>query len=574
MSVSIDRFVRVMSRGTVVSDELVQARYAKAQQGLNAVQAQIARVTQAGLQANPAFVAQLQGLQQSLAAAMQQPTNQAKCDALEPLKDRLRAAADQTKAEADAIMPIIAAMRQKANDALAAVNRADQAIQQIADPAFRAPLAARLASVQNSRINAAAANTGTQVRAAVPTLTTCVSNASAIATEAAQVAPLVADRAIKLAAVNAALANLSAINATIAEAPQKAAVDRVENGLTQQRDALGNAAADQLARHLSRVPQLLADIATATTASNLRLAWGNTLARRDVIRRDAAEYEAIGRKDGLAPLEAAAAKVTSDLAKLETLSVANPKAARDQLPTLESDYNQLKTRFGQTVSDAKLVHKVQDLAATNPNGPEAQMQTALGADRNGGDVFKQRLLAVYNSARFRGSPEINLLTPGEAVAVYTYTTNDYKQMSGYLWGKTPLDPVDPATDPLLLMPTEDQIKLKNKHAIDAIRKLPVWTGGMTRRGDKGFPNDDVMFALNNTFTIKGFWSTDKVRPFPGKWQMFVHGTSGTNVAMISAYPNEDEVLFLPGTKFKVLSRTDTKDSGGTLIRADVVVQEV
>ncbi len=414
------------------------------------------------------------------------------------------------------------------------------------------------------------ANTGSQVRAAVPMLTTCVTDANAIAAEAARVAQLLAVRAGKLVDIGNALAGLLAVNNTITEAAHKAAADTAYAALTPQRDALANVAADQLARQLSRVPQLLADIATATATSNLRLAWSNTLARRDVIRRDAAEYEAIGKKDNLAPLEAAAAKLKDDLTKLETLSLANPKAASDQLPKLESDHNKLKTQFGQTVADAKLVHKVQDLVTTNPDGPEAQMQTALGTDNNGVDVFKARLMAVYNSPRFQTSPEYNLVTPGEAVAIYTYTTNDYKQMNGYLYNKNPLDPPD---DPVLNLdlkpPTEDQIKAKNKQTIDALKKLPAWTGGITRRGDRGFPGDDAMYADQNTFAIMAFWSTDKKKPFPGKWQMFVDGKTGRNVAMMSAYPKEDEVLFPPGTKFKVSSRDDTNPLSIILVLEEV-----
>ncbi len=548
MSVSIDRFVRVLSGGVVVSDELVAVRYNKAQQGLNVVRAQMARIKQAGLQANPTFVAQLQGLEQSLAAAMQQPGNQAKCDALEPLKFRLLAAAEQTKQAADDILVVVGAMRQKAADALAAVNRADQAIQQIPDPAFGAPLATRLATVQNNRINAAAANIGSQVRAAVPVLTTCVTDADTIAAEAARIAQLLAVRAGKLVDLGNALAGLLAVNNTIAEAAHKGAADTAHTALALRRDALANAGPAGLAQEMRRLPALLADIATEKAQSALYVTWGNSKARRDVIRTDAGEYEAAGKRENLPALEAGGAKLKNDLTKLETLSLTNLQAAISQFPKLETDHNKLRSQFKDTVAESQLLQKVKDLVQSKPAGPEVEMQKALGADANGSDVFKQRLLAVYGNARFQGSPEINLLTLGEAVAIHTYTTNDYKQMNGFLYGKTPLDPPDPP----LLMPTEDQIKIKNKQAADALEKLPDWTGGMTKRGDRGFPGDDVEFALNNTFTIKGFWSTDKKKPFPGKWQISIFGKTGKNVAMLSAFPKEDEVLFPPGTKFKVI----------------------
>ena len=43
-------------------------------------------LAQAGLAANPGYVAQLRTLADGMAAAMEQPDNQAKCEALEPIK--------------------------------------------------------------------------------------------------------------------------------------------------------------------------------------------------------------------------------------------------------------------------------------------------------------------------------------------------------------------------------------------------------------------------------------------------------------------------------------------------------
>jgi hypothetical protein len=257
---------------------------------------------------------------------------------------------------------------------------------------------------------------------------------------------------------------------------------------------------------MSRARALLGDIATATTTGNLRVAWSNTKARRDVIRNDANEYAAAGKREGLPALEGGATKLKDDLTNLEALGLARPKAATDELPTLQSDHDKLKADFKDTVADSKLLKQVEDLVTANPDGPEAQMRTALGTDNSGNDVFKIRLLAVYKNARFQGSPEINLLTPGEAVAVNTYTANDFEQMNGYLFGRNPLPPPRPPPYPPndLRMPTEDQIKIKNKQAIDVLAKLPVWTGGMTKRGSKEYPGDDAELALDNVFTIKAF----------------------------------------------------------------------
>lgn len=566
MSISIDRFVRVMSGGVVVSDELVRVRHDKVQQGLTAIRDQMARVTQAGLQVRPPFIAQLQGLEQQLAAAMQRPNNQAKCDALEPLKEAFRIIAAQAVQDVDQVLVEAAAMRQKAAEALAAANQANQAIQQIADPAFSTPLGARLAAVQNNRVTAAAATMRPNIAAAVQTLTTCVTDANAIAADAARAAQQLAARTAKLTEIGTALTGLSAANGNITEAQHKSAADTAHAALTARRDALASAGPTQITQEMGRAAALLADIATAKATSDQRVAWCNTKARRDAIRKDADDYEAVGNKENNAPLKAAAAKLKNDLIRVETLSLASPKTATDQVPQLEADRSTLKTQFGDAVLGSQMVQKVKDLVATSPTGPEAQMQTALGTDKNGADVFKQRMLEVYKNAKFQGSPEINLLTPGEVVAINTYTTDDYQQMNGYLFG---MNPLPPPKDPLLLPPTEDQVKIKNQQTIDALKKLPNWTGGVTRRGSGPFPNDNLEFALNNIFAIKAFWSTDKKQPFPGKWQIWVDGKTGKNVAMMSHYPKEDEVLFPPGTRFEVIDRDDSDPSS-----IEITVKEV
>ncbi len=558
MSVSIQRFVRVMSGGTVVTDQLVAVRHAKAQQGLAAVQAQLNRLTQAGITPRADFMAQFQTLQQQLTAAMQQPNNQAKCDALEPLKEAFRTIIAQSTQRVDAVLADVTSMRQKDQVARSAIDNADLMTQHVTNPAFSAPLAARLATVRNNRPDITTATSSTLVQAMIQGLDACTADANAIATEAVRTVQFLAQHTAKVTEINTALSALSAVTAQITEPQQRNEADTALNGLTQRRDALANVGPAGIAQEMRTAPALLAEIKTATTTANQRLAWSNTLARRDVIRRDAADYEAVGKKKGNGALESGAAKLAADLAKLETLSRANPKAAGDGLPKLEGDHNALKTQFGRIVSDAKLVQRVADLVISDPTGPEAEMQKALGTDNNGVDVFEARLLEVYNNNKFKTSPEYAMVTPGEAVAIYTYTTNDYKQMNGFLYGKNPLDPPD---DPVLGLdlkpPTEDQIKAKNKQAADAMAKLPPWTGGTTKRGDRGFVGDDAMFADQATFAIKAFWSTDKKRAFPGKWQMFIDGDSGRNVAMMSAYPNEDEVLYPPGTKFKVLSRDET-----------------
>jgi len=573
MSVTIDRFKRVMTGGVVVSDQLVTVRHGKAQDALADARAQVARV---GLAVNSAFVTRLRTLEQDITAAMQQPNNQAKCDALEPVKLSLLALAERAKAEADQWATAAAPVRQKSDEAAAAITQADVAIRQIADLVFRAPLATRLAGVQNRRIDAVTDQTLAGLGRALPLLDGCTSEANAIAAEAAQAAQLFAERAGKLAQMNAGLAGLSATNGNIVEVAQKNAADAVLAALTLQRDALANTTADDVARELSRSRGLLADIATATATSNLRVALCNTKPQRDAIRQDADEYAAAGKRDGDAALEGRATKLKDDLTKLEALGLTKPKAATDELPTLQSDHNKLKADFKDKVADSNLLKRARDLITTNPDGSEAKMKAALGVDKRGKDVFERRLLAVYKTAQSRGSPEINRLGPGEAVAIHSYTCGDYAQMNGHLLFPTaalpPYDPTEPEAH-VLNMPTVDQVETKNEQVTAALGKLPDWAGGRTLRGLRNrYPGDDDDFQ-RPTYTTRAFWSTSTSTPFAGPWRFEITGRSGKNVQNLSKYPTEDEVLFLPGTTFQVISSgRHADDSDRTCVT--VVLREV
>ncbi len=577
-SVSKDRFVRVLTNGIVVSDELVQERFTKVSKGLAAVQAEIARLNRAGVVPSAGFLTQVQTLKQQLATAMQQPGNQAKCDALKPLKSAFRTIAQQSAQRVDVILADVDLMRQQAVAAQSAINNAQAGIQQIANPAFSATLVAQLATVRNNCPDTAAAMSPAQVRTATQGLTACAADATEIAKRVGPVVQALALHAAKLAEVNTALAALSAITVKITELPQKNAADTTLAALTQRRDGLANAVPATLSLEMRAAAALLADITTATTTGNLRLAWSNALARRDIIRTDAAEYEAIGKKKTSAPLESAAAKLKDELAKLEALSVANPKAATDQLPKVESDYNQLKTQFGKAVWDAKLFQSVEDLIAANPDGPEAQMKKALGTDKRGKDLFEQRLLQVYSNP-YLTSNETRLLSPGEMVAINTYTCPDYSQMNAHLLGLTPLPKYDPDDEPesrFLEEPTVDQVEVKNKQCLAALAKLPNYVGaGPTLRGcRKRYPKDDEDFQLNKEYTLKAIWSTSTKKPFEGPWHFTITGSTGKNVAMLSRYPNEEEVVYLPGTKFKVIRLTGTHSDAADIATVRVVLEQV
>lgn len=275
--------------------------------------------------------------------------------------------------------------------------------------------------------------------------------------------------------------------------------------------------------------------------------WDETKALRDQMRADADNYTAFGEQQNQKALEYSSEqlvrfskKLKDDLEKLEALGKDNPKQAADQLQQqLPGDYNYLKELFGEISTCLQLFQKVEDLIKVEPKCVEAQMQEALGTN-----VFKQRLRAAHVNARRWNAPQNNLLTPGEAVAILSYTDRDYKEMNEYLNSKRPIP---------------KQIQVKIKCVTEALKKLPPSPKSVTNRVCGTYDGDDQDFALHNELTIKAFWSTDisNSGEFKGKWQIMVHGDTGRNVQPLSSFSHkENEVLYAPGTKFKVIKRDD------------------
>jgi hypothetical protein len=310
--------------------------------------------------------------------------------------------------------------------------------------------------------------------------------------------------------------------------------------------------------------------------------WDKTKELRDKMRKDADAYVTFGKKENQAALVQYSEQLKADLEILEKGSIDDPNKAADLLQRkLVADYENLKENFSKISQQLQKVghllstdikgvlQKVEDLIRDNPDCVEAQMQKALGTDLLGRDVFKQRLQAVHDNAKRWNAPQFNLLTLGEAVAIYSYTADDFSQMNAYLNGLDPEKyppkfPSRPAT--------VDEIKIKNKCATEALKKLPPYPKSVTIRISDQYEGDEKEFALNNEFTIKAFWSTNISNPrgFKGKWKILVRGETGRHVQPLAKYSDsENEVLYAPGTKFKVIERDDTDPND-----IKITVQEV
>jgi len=94
MPVGLDRFIRVMSGGLVVTDKLVQVRTEKTNAAIKQLDERIKEVKLTGM-ACPQLDKALADLNRDRDAALKLKGNREKCEALEPIKERARAAAAQ-----------------------------------------------------------------------------------------------------------------------------------------------------------------------------------------------------------------------------------------------------------------------------------------------------------------------------------------------------------------------------------------------------------------------------------------------------------------------------------------------
>ena len=135
-----------------------------------------------------------------------------------------------------------------------------------------------------------------------------------------------------------------------------------------------------------------------------------------------------------------------------------------------------------------------------------------------------------------------MLTDDQVGALYGYTTNEgYTALNPALRGQTPLTP---------------ELEAFAAHAKDGLSKLPPYKG-LSYRGINSLPEE--VLAKNqpgNIVSDGAFMSTSSNEPFQGNILIKVNGASGRDVAFLSEYPLEAEVLYPPDTQFKVIERID------------------
>lgn len=166
-------------------------------------------------------------------------------------------------------------------------------------------------------------------------------------------------------------------------------------------------------------------------------------------------------------------------------------------------------------------------------------QRVAGLHKYVGTVESNKLRAMNAQQRSLGLPE---LTAEEAAAIRSYTGDTYRELNADLRaGKYASDPylqayVDAAQHGLAKMP---------KYVGRSIRGMGVGPDALERvlsTYRKGAIVEDSAFVSS---------SSSEHAAFSGNVVLQINGKTGVDVSAFSKSPKEQEVLFMPGTRFMV-----------------------
>ncbi|GMV42308.1 MAG: hypothetical protein AMXMBFR64_40240 [Myxococcales bacterium] len=266
--------------------------------------------------------------------------------------------------------------------------------------------------------------------------------------------------------------------------------------------------------------------------------------------------------------EEAAAKAAQDLAQAKAASqdqaLAQLKAmSYDELVALP----QIGTAKAQTFMDAVAAGKItswDDVDALPSFGPktmsalEDSFGVGKGSDSGAADFkakFGDDRYAAYATAvqeAIAANPQLASVPMDQLIAIRGYTSEDYWKINAALRNG----------DPAELAKYDTYIKA----AEAGLAQLPSFQGTVYRGAN--LP-DAVLdnYVAGQTVTEHAFTSTaaSPSAAFTGNTKFVIQSKTGSDVSSLSLYKNEQEVLFSPGTKFKVLKVDVDPGTGFTTI---------
>ncbi len=146
----------------------------------------------------------------------------------------------------------------------------------------------------------------------------------------------------------------------------------------------------------------------------------------------------------------------------------------------------------------------------------------------------------------------------EVMGIYSYTTNDiYRKLNSVLRKGSKA----PAADKKKYKPI---VKIINS----GLSKLPKYKGKVVRFEKKKSVSRFISAMKKGAPKLfKAYTSSSKKKGFcwSGNVKMVITSKTGRYIAPMSAYKSEDEVLFAPGTKFKITKvKKVKKNADGTI----------
>jgi hypothetical protein len=209
----------------------------------------------------------------------------------------------------------------------------------------------------------------------------------------------------------------------------------------------------------------------------------------------------------------------------------------------------------------KGLERLGDAGGSSNSMPLARAEEELRSTL--GDVIWAANLesATYNKLRWPITA--SKLTDGELVALETYMGGDFDQINGALrgfdeyWEWVP----ESLRSKVRLEAFKPEIQL----VINALNKLPDFRGRVSRVVEL-HGNDIWKYRVGKTIVEPAFISTTHkgTEPYPGNVKFEILSKTGKRVSFLNESTGEDEILFKPSTKFKVLKKERRNDNGELL----------
>lgn len=163
------------------------------------------------------------------------------------------------------------------------------------------------------------------------------------------------------------------------------------------------------------------------------------------------------------------------------------------------------------------------------------------------DVFR-------NDKRYTIAAQSAKLTTKQAYFIHAYTQEAplYKELNGWLFKD--IKPNDFSKDQLLTM---------KRLLTNSLKKLPKHEGVVWRYIEHIDANTLKQYQIDAPIVWDGFSSASTLQNLPGfddrKYVFMIHSKTSRSIGMFSDH-KENETLFAPGTKFKVLDRDEQGDT--------------